>query len=102
MAAQVKSAAEFQGFGTMTVGEESEVADFDKPFGRACSRNRRINSTALKVVGFCVLWSAESLQRNVTWPSHIPIRRPLEIAMRNCLRSRICLKHSDSNDSVSK
>jgi hypothetical protein len=32
-------------------------------------------TTPFKVMGFCVLWSAESLRRNVTWPSRIPIKR---------------------------
>jgi hypothetical protein len=36
---------------------------------------------------FWALWFAESLQRNVTWPSRTPIKRPLEMATRCVYRS---------------
>ena len=40
-----------------------------KPFGRMCSKKRLKNSSSARGNNFCLLWSAESRQRKVTWPS---------------------------------
>ena len=40
-----------------------------KPCGRMCSKKRHRNSSTDRGSNFCLLWSAESRQRKVTWPS---------------------------------
>jgi hypothetical protein len=46
-----------------------------KPCGRMCSKKRHRNSWTDRGKNFCLLWSAESRQRKVTWPSTKETRR---------------------------
>src|SRR6266571_964535 len=49
-----------------------------KPCGRMCSKKRHKNSLSDRGSNFCLLWSAESRQRKVTWPSAKETRRWLQ------------------------
>src|SRR5215469_13554913 len=61
-----------------------------KPCGRMWSRKRVRNSLTDRGKGFCLLPSAESRQRKVTWPSAKETRRWLEMATRWVSRPRYC------------
>src|ERR1700758_3226161 len=53
-----------------------------KPLGSRGRRKRRRNSSRETVITFCRLWSAESRQRKLTWPSVNATKRWFEMATR--------------------
>ena len=53
----------------MRLAKKPKLRMRTKPCGRMCSKKRDRNSSTDSGSNFCLLWSAESRQRKVTWPS---------------------------------